>query len=169
MQQRRRITTLLSYRGNDSSLLVSWHRLSWWKGTFGSLHGNYVFILLAEIKVMMRKEIRSNSDRAQEMLRQKKQQQLFIHQDKIQAEIRRLNLKWLKRGVHQTEISKCKKPRCFFSDSLLILQSLENFKISILTPLMTCLDFYSYCNQQKPNCRIIERFELEEIFEYHLV
>lgn len=110
---------------------VSWHHLNWWKGIFGSLYGDYVFILLAEMKVMMRKEIRISSGKAQENAETKiKRQHLLIHQDKIQPYIRiRLNLKWLKKATNETGISNCKMPMCSFSAPLMIHETLKSFRI----------------------------------------
>lgn len=133
---------------------VSWHHLSWRKGTFGSLYGDYVFILLAEIKVMMRKEIRISSDRAQEMLKRKKQQHVLIHQDKIQPYIRRrLNLKWLEKDINQTEINECKNPTWSPSASLMVLQT---FKISIVTLLTACLNLQRFLHTEISRSPIID-------------
>lgn len=74
---------------------VSWHHFNWWKGTFGSLYADYVFILLAEMKLMMRREIRISRGKAQEMLKQKKSssisyppgQESALYQDKTKSEM----------------------------------------------------------------------------------
>lgn len=93
------------------------------------------------------------------MLRQKKQQHLLIHQDEIQPYIRiRLNLKWLKKATNETEISKCKKPTCSFNASLMVLETLKSFKMSILTTFIVDLNlqiFYMEISRSPTqNCRI---------------